>query len=107
MDSLEYYVWKAKHQRGLTDEQIAYFLDRCDRWEFLPHYARFVKKLGEQGALEEVLRMCGEKAMIHEQLRQRPQNILRKHALFRGMLSDIDRFREECLYEYFADQYVV
>ncbi len=59
MKDKEYYVWKAKTQRALTDEQIAYFLSRDERWELLPYYARFVRRLGMAGALNEVHQMFG------------------------------------------------
>ena len=58
-EQLDYYIWKAKHQRGLTDKQIDFFLLNHPRWELLPVYARFVRKLGEQGALNEVRQMYG------------------------------------------------
>lgn len=54
MKDKAYYIEKAKRQRGLTDEQIDFFLQRHSRWDLLPYYARYVKKLGMQGALEEV-----------------------------------------------------
>lgn len=54
-----YYVEKAKRQRGLTDEQIDFFLQNHPRWDLLPYYARYVKKLGMQGALEEVRAQFG------------------------------------------------
>lgn len=31
----ERYIWKAKHQRGLTDEQIQYFLARDSRYDLV------------------------------------------------------------------------
>lgn len=49
-----YYIEKAKRQRGLTDEQIDFFLQNHPRWDLLPYYACYVKKMGMQGALEEV-----------------------------------------------------
>lgn len=54
-----YYVEKAKRQRGLTDEQIDFFLQNHSRWDLLPYYACYVKKLGMQGALEEVRAQFG------------------------------------------------
>lgn len=54
-----YYVEKAKRQRGLTDEQIDFFLQNHPRWDLLPYYACYVKKLGMQGALEEVRAQFG------------------------------------------------
>lgn len=56
----EYYIWKAKHQRGLTDEQIAYFQERCNIPEMLPYYATGVKhKLSNEEALEWVRKLVG------------------------------------------------
>lgn len=55
----EHYIWKAKHQRGLTDEQINFFLQNHPRWELLPVYSLYVKKLGEQGALEQIKQEYG------------------------------------------------
>ena len=60
MQDREYYIEKAKRQRGLTDEQIDFFLQRHYRWDLLPFYARYVKKMGEQRALEEAQREFGE-----------------------------------------------
>lgn len=54
MKDKAYYIEKAKRQRGLTDEQIDFFLQNHPRWDLLPYYARYVKKLGMQGALEQV-----------------------------------------------------
>ncbi len=54
MKDREYYIQKAKRQRGLTDEQIDFFLRNHSRWDLLPVYARFVKKMGMHGALEQV-----------------------------------------------------
>ena len=46
----EQYIWKAKYQRGLSDEQIRYFLDRDTRYDLMPYYALCCKRLGaEQG----------------------------------------------------------
>ena len=58
MKDKEYYIWKAKHQRGLSDDQINYFLDNYSRYDLLPHYSCFVKHgySGEK-ALKEVKRM--------------------------------------------------
>ncbi len=50
----DYYIWKAKYQRGLTDEQVNFFLQNDDRWELLPVYSLYVKKMGEQGALDQI-----------------------------------------------------
>lgn len=43
---LQRQVWKARHQRKLTDEEIAYFLRHCDRWDLLTHYACYFRKAG-------------------------------------------------------------
>ncbi len=51
-EKLDYYIWKAKHQRGLTDEQVNYFLDRCDDWKLLPKYAKHCRAFGQERALE-------------------------------------------------------
>lgn len=55
----EYYIWKAKMQRGLTDEQVNFFLQNDDRWELLPVYSKFVRDFGSKGALNEVRQMYG------------------------------------------------
>ncbi len=60
MKDKNYYIQKAKHQRGLSDEQIYFFLERHPRWDLLPYYACYVKKMGEQGALEEVISQFGK-----------------------------------------------
>lgn len=55
MMTKERYIWKAKHQRGLTDEQIQYFLDRDTRYELMPYYSLCCKRLGcEQGYIKTV-----------------------------------------------------
>ncbi len=59
MKDRNYYIQKAKRERGLTDEEILFFLDRHPRWDLLPVYARFVRKLGTEGALNEVLKTFG------------------------------------------------
>ena len=51
-EKLDYYIWKAKHQRGLTDEQVHNFLDRCDDWKLLPKYAKHCRAFGQERALE-------------------------------------------------------
>ena len=53
------YIWKAKHQSGLTDEEIDYFLQNHPRWDLLPYYARFVRKYGQEEALNEVRALFG------------------------------------------------
>lgn len=55
----EYHIWKAKMQRGLTDEQINYFLQHDTRYELLPVYSKFVRDFGLEGALKEVHQMFG------------------------------------------------
>lgn len=55
----EYYIWKAKYQRNLTDEQVNYFLQHDTRWELLPVYSKFVRDFGPEGALKEVHQMFG------------------------------------------------
>lgn len=55
----DYYIWKAKHQRGLTDEQINFFLQNHPRWDLLPLYSLYVKKMGEQGALAQIKQEYG------------------------------------------------
>ncbi len=56
----EQLIWSARHERGLSDEQIRFFLDRESRWKLLPYYACFLKRRkDEQAALEEVIRMFG------------------------------------------------
>lgn len=60
MMTKERYIWKAKHQRGLTDEQIQYFLDRDTRYELMPYYSLCCKRLGcEQGYIK-TLEQYGE-----------------------------------------------
>lgn len=59
MKDKSYYIEKAKRQRGLTDEQINFFLQNHPRWDLLPYYACYVKKLDIQGALEEVRAQFG------------------------------------------------
>lgn len=56
----EKYIWKAKHQRGLSDEQINFFLQHHPRWELLPYYATFVKRVSMQEALDEVILHFGK-----------------------------------------------
>ena len=56
MKDKDYFIWKAKHQRGLTDEQIDFFLQNDGRSHLLPEYSCYVKKMGKQWALEEVQR---------------------------------------------------
>ena len=56
----EYFIRKAKRERGLSDEEIDYFLQRHPRWDLLPYYARFVRKLGPEEALNEVRQMFGD-----------------------------------------------
>lgn len=54
----EQHIWKAKHQRGLTDEQIQYFLDRDSRFDLLPYYSLGCNRLGcEQGLAEKKKRI--------------------------------------------------
>ena len=60
MKDKEYYIQKAMRERGLTDEQINFFLQNHPRWELLPYYAAFVKRVGEQEALEEVVLHFGK-----------------------------------------------
>ena len=52
-----YYIWKAKHQRGLSDEAINYFLDNCAQFSLLPYYATWIKKGATK---EEALQMVVE-----------------------------------------------
>lgn len=56
----EKYIWKAKHQRGLSDEQIQYFLDRDTRYSLMPYYALCCKRVGEERGYEEVMKLYGE-----------------------------------------------
>ena len=60
--SKEYYIWKAKNQRGLTEEQIQFFLDNHPRYDLLPHYSFFLKKgeMSESEALGAVIEMFGK-----------------------------------------------
>ena len=60
MKDKEYYIQKAKRQRGLTDEQINFFLQRHPRWQLLPYYATFVKRVSMQEALDEVILHFGK-----------------------------------------------
>jgi len=55
-----YFIRKAKRERGLSDEEIDYFLQDHPRWDLLPVYARFVRKFGQEEALNEVRRMYSE-----------------------------------------------
>ena len=59
MNDCEHFIWKARHQRGLTDEQIHYFLDRDPRYTLLPYYALCCKRLGCEQAYLEVLQQYG------------------------------------------------
>ena len=59
MMTREQYIWKAKHQRGLTDEQIQYFLDRDSRFDLLPYYSLGCKRLGCEQALLAVIDLYG------------------------------------------------
>ena len=59
MKDREHFIWKAKHRRSLTDEQIHYFLDRDPRYTPLPYYALCCKRLGCEQAYAEVLRQYG------------------------------------------------
>lgn len=51
-EKLDYYIWKAKNQRGLTDEQVDYFLEHCDDWTLLPEYSKHCRTFGSEHALE-------------------------------------------------------
>lgn len=51
-EKLDYYIWKATHQRGLTDEQVNYFLHRCTDWTLLPEYSKHCRTFGSECALE-------------------------------------------------------
>ena len=62
----DYYIRKAKQQRGLTDEQIDFFLQNHPRWDLLPYYACYVKKMGEKGALDEVITQFGSGDGAHK-----------------------------------------
>lgn len=59
MITREQHIWKAKHQRGLTDEQIQYFLDRDSRFDLLPYYSLGCRRLGCEKALEAVIDLYG------------------------------------------------
>lgn len=56
----ECYIWKAKHQRGLSDEQIQYFLDRDTRYELMPYYSLCCKRLGAEKGYEATVDLYGE-----------------------------------------------
>lgn len=55
-EALAHLVWKARHQRKLTDEQILYFLERCSRWDMLPHYSAYLKRIKDEKLALEQLR---------------------------------------------------
>lgn len=56
----EEYIWKAKHQRGLSDEEIQYFLDRDTRYELLPYYSLACKRLGSEKGYAHMVELYGE-----------------------------------------------
>ena len=56
----DYYIWKAKHQRGLTDEEINYFLDNYSDWTLLPYYSKHCRAFGAKHALELIREEYGE-----------------------------------------------
>ena len=60
MKDRDYYIWKAKHQRGLSDEEIDYFLQRDDRYDLMPYYAMCCKRLGAELGYAEFVKMQGE-----------------------------------------------
>ena len=66
MAEREYYIWKAKHQRGLSDEQIAYFLERDPRYELLPYYSLCCKHMDCASAYAEVLNVYGGVRMMND-----------------------------------------
>ena len=43
MKNKDYYIEKARKERGLSDEQITFFLEREPRWDLLPLYATCLK----------------------------------------------------------------
>ena len=51
-EKLDYYIWKAKHQHGLTDEQVNYFLKDCTDWTLLLEYAQHCRAFGKEHALK-------------------------------------------------------
>lgn len=55
----DHYIWKAKHQRGLTDEQVQYFLDRDTRYDLMPYYSLCCKRLGCEQGYAEVVKLYG------------------------------------------------
>lgn len=59
MNEKEYYIQKAKEQRGLTDEQIGYFLERDTRYDLLPYYSFCCKRLSCELAYIEVEKSFG------------------------------------------------
>ncbi len=60
MCTKEHYIRKAKRQRGLTDEQIEFFLQRHPRWDLLPWFSFYVKHgFTEQEAFDEVVKRYG------------------------------------------------
>ena len=44
LEERAYYIWKAKEQRGLKDEEIEYFLDRCTKPSLLPYFCTHYKR---------------------------------------------------------------
>lgn len=65
----EQYIWKAKHQRGLTDEQIQYFLDRDIRYDLMPYYSLCCKRYGCEQGYAEVVKLYGE-SPAHDALKE-------------------------------------
>ena len=55
-EDLHRQVWKARHQRHLTDEEIAYFLKNCSRWDMLTYYACYFRKAKDMRKALECLR---------------------------------------------------
>ena len=60
----EQYIWKAKHQRGLSDQDIQYFLDRDDRYDLMPYYSLCCKRLGCEKGYEALVELYGPPATV-------------------------------------------
>lgn len=62
-----HYIEKAKRERGLTEEQIAYFLERCKDYKLLPYFCTHVKRDPDrnlQAAVDWVLEMLPDTAVM-------------------------------------------
>lgn len=77
MNEREHFIWKAKHQRGLSDEQINYFLERDTRYKLMPYYSLCCKRLGAEQGYNEVINQHG-KAINRDKVIQLEMKALQK-----------------------------